>query len=406
MKLLILFLSIIGLAGLIVVNKLNSQTQTGLTHIFQTGKIAFSITPPGDDNEIYTINADRTGLRQLASHEGRDAGPAWSPDASKIAFYTHSTTESWWSIFVMDSSGDNIQRLTDTEDVWDSSPSWSPDGTQIAFSREYPLQNFRSEIWVMNADSGGNQHMIDSLAGMQEWSPDGNQFVFISDRDGDSEIYKMNISGTNVQQLTFNNSEEWWPDWSPDGEKIAFMSDQDGNFEIYVVDSAGNNQERLTENNAEDWRPDWSPDGMHIAFVSMRDGNYEIYIMKANGEDQTRLTFTNGHAIQPDWRPTDISGFGDPEKEIITPIAFKLFQNYPNPFNPTTQISFSIPQLIFVNLKVYDALGNEIMSLVNEEKPAGEYEVEFDGRELTSGIYFYRLKAGNHLETKKMLLLK
>jgi hypothetical protein len=85
---------------------------------------------------------------------------------------------------------------------------------------------------------------------------------------------------------------------------------------------------------------------------------------------------------------------------------FSLSQNYPNPFNPTTSLQYTIGSRQFVTLKVYDLLGREIATLVNEEKPAGEYEVEFDGSALTSGIYFYQLKAGEFTETRKMILLK
>jgi murein tripeptide amidase MpaA len=103
------------------------------------------------------------------------------------------------------------------------------------------------------------------------------------------------------------------------------------------------------------------------------------------------------------------------EVEVTAPNAFSLEQNYPNPFNPSTKIKFTIPQTViasetkqsqFVTLKVYDILGNEIATLVNEEKTAGSYEVEFDGSDLTSGIYFYQLIAGQFSETKKMILLK
>ena len=88
------------------------------------------------------------------------------------------------------------------------------------------------------------------------------------------------------------------------------------------------------------------------------------------------------------------------------PGAFVLSQNYPNPFNPTTKIKFVIPNSSFVNLKVYDVLGREVTTLVNEEKPAGEYEVEFSGKNLSSGVYYYQLKADNYVETKKMLFIK
>ncbi len=83
-----------------------------------------------------------------------------------------------------------------------------------------------------------------------------------------------------------------------------------------------------------------------------------------------------------------------------------LSQNYPNPFNPITTINYQNPEFSFVTLKLYDVLGNEAATLINEEKPAGEYEVQFNGNELTSGIYFYQLKAGNFVETKKMVLMK
>jgi len=87
-------------------------------------------------------------------------------------------------------------------------------------------------------------------------------------------------------------------------------------------------------------------------------------------------------------------------------LDFRLSQNYPNPFNPITVIKYKIPGISFVTIKVYDVLGSEVTTLVNEEKPAGEYEVEFNGSELTSGIYFYQLKAGSFVETKKMAFIK
>jgi hypothetical protein len=90
----------------------------------------------------------------------------------------------------------------------------------------------------------------------------------------------------------------------------------------------------------------------------------------------------------------------------IFPLTPLLEQNYPNPFNPTTIINYQISELSFVTLKVYDVLGNEIATLVNEEKPIGSYEVKFDASSLPSGVYFYRLQAGSFVETKKMVLLR
>jgi len=88
------------------------------------------------------------------------------------------------------------------------------------------------------------------------------------------------------------------------------------------------------------------------------------------------------------------------------PTEFSLSQNYPNPFNPTTTIKFTISDLRFTILKVYDVLGNEIATLVNEEKSSGEYEVEFSGKGLPSGVYFYQLRTGGFVDTKKLILIK
>jgi len=113
----------------------------------------------------------------------------------------------------------------------------------------------------------------------------------------------------------------------------------------------------------------------------------------------------------------DLTPVTDIEKNNYGLIDFVLFQNYPNPFNPSTVISYQLPVSGVVTLKVFDILGNEVATLVNEEKQPGTYEVEFNinshsgksangGRNLSSGIYFYQLKAGDFVETKKMVLLK
>jgi hypothetical protein len=95
------------------------------------------------------------------------------------------------------------------------------------------------------------------------------------------------------------------------------------------------------------------------------------------------------------------------ENEIAeTPKSYSLEQNYPNPFNPTTKISYSIAESGFVTLKVFDILGREVATLVNEVKPAGRFEVEFNASELPTGTYIYRLTAGNYQTINKMLLLK
>ena len=100
------------------------------------------------------------------------------------------------------------------------------------------------------------------------------------------------------------------------------------------------------------------------------------------------------------------------ENRSLIPEGFVLYQNYPNPFNPSTKIKFTIPVTVsevegsLVTLKIYDVLGNEIATLVNEEETAGEYEIEFSANNIPSGIYLYKLSVGSFNDTKKMVLIK
>lgn len=132
------------------------------------------------------------------------------------------------------------------------------------------------------------------------------------------------------------------------------------------------------------------------------------------------------HLINPDWRENNnhITIFVDEgmdgvindtlrfenltliDEENYTPEQYKLLQNYPNPFNSGTAISWQLPKHTKVTLKIYDILGNEIETLVNEKRPAGTYELIWDARNLASGVYFYRLQTGDFVETKKMILLR
>lgn len=98
--------------------------------------------------------------------------------------------------------------------------------------------------------------------------------------------------------------------------------------------------------------------------------------------------------------------FIDANKASQAPTAFALYQNYPNPFNPTTIIRYSIPKLSSVSIKLFDLIGNEVMTLLNEEKSPGNYELELDASGIASGVYVYKLQAGSIIQSKKMILLR
>jgi hypothetical protein len=175
-----------------------------------------------------------------------------------------------------------------------------------------------------------------------------------------------------------------------------------GGEEIVLIDGVGDTIIAFTYDNNDPWPEE--PDGDGYSLVSFQTNpiwdpnSYEYWI--TSGE-------INGSPGTDDI----VSSISEPENFL--PNNFVLYQNYPNPFNPKTKIRFTVPNVGTrhpVSLRIYDILGREVATLVNEEKPAGEYEIEFqslvDGKQLSSGVYFYSLKAGSFYKTMKMVLLK
>ena len=280
-------------------------------------RIAFASDRDGNW-EIYVMDADGGNQQNLSNNPSDDRDPSWSPDGKRIVFFSNRdghaidgrlTSE----IYVMDSDGGNQQNLTnDPHD--DRYPSWSPDGERIAFvsDRDGPAQYF--DIYVMDSDGGNLQRLTSDPNDDRHpsWSPDGERIVFGARREGHFEtkfavtyeIYVMDSDGGNLQRLTENRKNDWFPSWSPDGKRITFASDRKGdivNIEIYVMDADGGNLQRLTENRVHDWQPSWSPDGERIVFGARSDGNWDIYVMDADGGNQQNLT-NNPHADgSPAW---------------------------------------------------------------------------------------------------------
>lgn len=135
-----------------------------------------------------------------------------------------------------------------------------------------------------------------------------------------------------------------------------------------------------------DLDPIWDADSLNIVVFVQSVASKTVYQSASISYDELNVT--------------------DVQNEGSVPSEFKLEQNYPNPFNPSTTISWQSPVGSHQTLKVFDLLGSEVTTLVNEEKPAGNYEISFDASYLTSGTYFYQLQIGNFVETKKMILLR
>ena len=252
---------------------------------------------------IYSYVGDNTKAIYLSDEEGKtrikvvdapdsdgDGYPAVSPTGKQFAFYSKYDKYKTWSIHTADIDGNNIRRLTKVKNVWDSAPVWSPDGKTIVFAREYKDINgaWQEEVWLMNAD-GTEQRQIKALAGRApEFMQDGR--LLFQSKASPSQISIANIDGSNVIQLTTDDTNNMSPKISPDGLQIAYLSNRDGNQEVYVMNIDGSNQKRLTRNSVVEWGPAWSTDGSKVFFSSQNvHGFYDLYKANKDGSSIKRI---------------------------------------------------------------------------------------------------------------------
>ncbi len=199
-----------------------------------------------------------------------------------------------------------------------------------------------------------------------------------------NESVGYTVGGSEIDKTT-DGGVTWIKKYDSGGSQLNDITTY-GNKFAWVV---GTDKILYTGNIGETWSPQTYTPYIYLGKVECVDS---LICFIIGGENLYKTT--NGGSL------TDIE---DSKDQILN---YRLSQNFPNPFNPTTTISYQLPTAGNIIFKVYDVLGNEVVTLVNEYKPAGSYEVEFNGNNLVSGIYFYRLQTGAYVETKKMILLK
>ena len=174
-----------------------------------------------DNWEIWTMNADGTGLMNVTRNTAEDIEPAWQPGASRIVF--RSNRDGSPKLYIMNADGSGVTNLSgNAPQTLDDSPKWSPDGKTIAFSSGRATLFFGSDLYTMRADGSGLARLTTTNVNeMPAWSPDGRQLAFTSTRDFNAEIYRMRIDGSGATRLTNNAPpgntlpEDFFPDWQP-----------------------------------------------------------------------------------------------------------------------------------------------------------------------------------------------
>ena len=278
------------------------------------------------DFEVYTLNPDGSERTNLTDENPiTDYNPIWTPDGLKILYETEfvgQAVDDTFELMLMNPDGSGKTPLLINGRPEDIPKGYHPDGSQIVFSTN---RDGNSEIYKMNADATEQVRLTNNPANdsWPRWSPDGTRIIFQSNRRANNtDIWSMDSFGGNLVNLTPDPAVDSTPEWSPDGTKITFTRNLGGaaGNEVFVMNADGSNPVNLTNNSRfptagfnYDAIPSWSPDGRKIAFTSTRDnGDFEVYTMNADGSDVTRITFASGFDGRCDWqRICTVTGSGD-----------------------------------------------------------------------------------------------
>ena len=262
------------------------------------GKIALPVYD--EERQVYDIFVVYMEDMRWVKVTGVADQPRFSPDGKRIAFRSRQSQKP--GLYAVNVGGNNETSISTSHEA--GFPTWSPDGVRIAFVI-YDVEQNSWRIYVTSADGQGEA--VELVSGWApDWGPEGNlAYTGCNEGGGHCGIRFTTDDNLSSPVLITADPRDIGLAWSPDGTQIAYMSDHDGNWEIYTVGVPFPDVRRLTINDANDGLPTWSPDGQHIAFVSDRDGAWALYLMRPDGSDQTKV-FDLGPEL-PDWLDQSIS---------------------------------------------------------------------------------------------------
>jgi TolB protein len=264
-------------------------------------KIVFVSNRSGS-KEIWVMNWDGSGERQLTRYGSISTFPSASPDGRIIAFTTYASGYPAIQLFSLD-SGRKLPFYNQKASM-NAFVTFTPDSKRIIFSSTAaggPAQLYSANL------NGSDFHRVTSSNSIEveaKINPvTGADMVDVSGRSGFPQIYQMNLEGANVRRLSAGTGEATNPSWSPDGAHIAFAwtrGFEPGNYNIFVMDVASGQTTQLTSNEGRNENPSWAPDGAHIVYASKRGGQSQIWVMNADGTGKRALT-KSGSNEKPVW---------------------------------------------------------------------------------------------------------
>jgi hypothetical protein len=295
------------------------------------------------------------------------------------------------------------KKTTDDGATWDANWTWVDPFTLPALSGKVHVLNYEVDAIV---DGAGNLHFAGTFVDTVNGANTGIYHIWGQGNTWDAKfVKKVNVTRRSLPGgLSTLNEVEFATNWDGTIGVLKFCDVPTPNDTLYDVFmtpvwGAPMNVQNITNTPAvhEKFSQTSAFGYMQDATTFRVDCMYTIF---GNGDTndltESELWYLSGVTFQ-------LTSVND---QIASPNKFELQQNYPNPFNPTTTIRFTIPEKSMVTLKVYDMLGREVTTLVNEVKDAGTHTVKFAGKDLPSGMYLYTLTAGNYTATKKMMLVK
>jgi photosystem II stability/assembly factor-like uncharacterized protein len=409
---------------------------TWVSKLATTGGIGNNLCMhPTDRNSLFVMYGNRV-------YVSRDKGDNWtqisttSLGTSAHSFYVSPTDTNIW-VAAIESSTDKVIRTTDYGVTWSiiMSQNFSNYGQPLEMDQNNP------STFYFAPDGGGFYKSTNfgltftEISGAYPFrSPcdiivmyDSSNVIFVADGvtgSGLGQIFKSNNGGVNWTSVQTNSSSSEIPVLTNsvfDRSTMYATNWSGGN--IYKTTNYGDNWVLFRTNSSSGWGGDICKEDPTLiltgsygssTYLSTDNGaNFSTYSSGGGAgagmivpDRSTLINMMTGGLYKMNISYSVVTEVSENTISNITPKSFNLYQNYPNPFNPSTRIKFDLPKSGIVKLSIYDNLGREIQTLTDGYKNSGEYEINFDGNKLSTGVYFYRLTTSEFTVTKRMLLVK